>query len=246
MSPRLGSSLFIAAVALAAPAHASTIVSEGSLIDFGSGWRTATVSKGSFANTGGVLGEDGYYLPGSQGVSLKPTYVSTFTPNGSVYGGNGGYIRVDNPTTTPGAHPTTLLTGTFNPGVGANNKATVFAFTVNAVVPAAFQIGLMVDNLDIATYNDFAISLSSSVSGVGPGVSLTGASYNNRIPDWIFFDVTGAVAGETISVIPTAGNGGTATLGAISFDTVASAPEPASFALLATGIAGLGLRRRRR
>lgn len=104
----------------------------------------------------------------------------------------------------------------------------------------------MVDNTDGTEWNDVAIQLIGSVSGAGPEVSLTGAEYNDRIPDWVFFVLTGAAAGETISVVGYAGAGGHDELGAVAFDTVSSVPEPASLGVLFTGVAALVAGRRRR
>lgn len=229
-------------LAAASTARAATITYAGSLIDLGAGWREATVSKGAFSSTN-ILGQEGYYIDGGQGVVSTPTYVSAFAANSSVFPGNGSYEYIDNPVTTPGPNPSLLLTGTFNQAVGSGNTGVPLSFTLNANVPGAFQVGLLVDNTDGTQWNDYAIALSSSVSGAGPGVSLTGASFNDRDPDWVFFDVTGAVAGETISIVATAGAGGHVELGGVAFDAVV--PEPASFALLGAGILGLGMVRRR-
>jgi hypothetical protein len=137
-----------------------------------------------------------------------------------------------------------IYSGTFNQAVGTNNPGTMISFTLAGTVPSEIQIGLLVDNTDGTQWNDVAIQLSSSVSGAGPEVSLTSSGYNNDDPDWVFFDVTGGVAGETISVIGYAGSGGHDELGAVSFDSV-SAPEPASLALLGVGATALLARRRR-
>jgi hypothetical protein len=77
-------------------------------------------------------------------------------------------------------------------------------------------------------------------------VSLTGAAFNNRVPDWVFFDITGATAGQTFSVTNYGGPNGCACLGGIAFDSSTAVPEPATFAVLGAGLAVLGAARRRR
>jgi hypothetical protein len=107
----------------------------------------------------------------------------------------------------------------------------------------------MVDNLDIAAFNPSSLQV---VQDGGPGASAvvdtTGLDYNNRIPDWVYFDIQ-AQPGETYDVVVAGGPNGCACLGAVSFDSADSAvPEPSSFGLVAVGaalLAAAALRRAR-
>jgi hypothetical protein len=213
----------------------ASVTYAGTSLDLGSGWRTSTVSKIDI-DPNDVLGSDGWYVAGNSGSELLPTYITSLVPNGSVFGGNGSYASIDNPLTTPGPSPSTIVSGTLNPFPGSGSTAVDLTFTFGADVPAMVQVGLMIDNLDIAGYNPSALQV---VQSGGPGASVvvdtTGALYNNRIPDWVFFDIQGQ-PGQTYNVLVTGGDNGCACLGAVSFDSSSQVPEPSSF-----GLAGIGL-----
>ena len=219
---------------------ASSITYVGSDVDLGSGWRTSTVSKNDIDGNN-VLGSDGWYVVGNSGSQMLPSYITSFVSNDSVYGGNGGYFSIDDPATTPGPSPSTIVTGTLNPGPGPGNTTTDLSFTFGADVPAIVRIGLMVDNLDIAAFNPAAVQVvQNGGSAASPVVDTTGASFNNRIPDWLYFDIQ-AQPGETYDVVVTGGPNGCACLGAASFDSVSNVPEPSSFQLFGIGAALLAI-----
>ncbi|MCU1234793.1 MAG: hypothetical protein JWP63_2760 [Candidatus Solibacter sp.] len=208
-------------------------------IDLGSGWRTSTLPK-SDIDGNNVLGSDGWFVAGAAGSKQLAPYLSSLITNGSVYGGNGGYAGIDNPNTTPGLTPSTLQSGTLNPFPGANQTTTDVTFTFGANVPGTVRLGLMVDNLDIAAFNSRALQVVQ-VGGSGSGVvSTAGGTFNDRVPDWVYFDIQ-ASSGETYNVIVTGGTNGCACLGAVSFDSVAatSVPEPSSLNLAGLGAAFL-------
>ena len=79
-----------------------------------------------------------------------------------------------------------------------------------------------------------------------PTVDLGGGSFNNRLADFVFFDIDGAVAGDSFSVSVTGGRQGCACLGGVSFDAIAAVPEPASWALMIGGVGAVGGALRRR
>jgi hypothetical protein len=223
--------------ALAVP----VITSPGVLMDLGSGWRTSSVSKAALALDGnGVLGNDGYWTFGSNGKTLKPAYISTVSIANSVYGGNSSYALIDNPTTTPGASATTVLSGTLNPTVRGLDG--VFTFTLSGTVPSLIRVGLMIDNLDVAAYNPAALQLVDTTNSIsGPSVATTSSAFNDRVPDWVFFDIASGAAGEVFTVDVSSGTNGCNCLGAVSFDSssATSVPEPSSVAVLGLGLASL-------
>jgi hypothetical protein len=216
--------------------------------DLGSDWRTSSVSKND-VDGNDVLGTDGWFVAGGAGSLVLPTYLSSLTTDPSVYSGNGGYASIDDPNTTPGLAPSLLQSGTLNPFPGTGGLNVDMSFTFGANVPGTVRLGLMVDNLDIAAFNPSSLQV---VQDGGPGASAvvdtTGLDYNNRIPDWVYFDIQ-AQPGETYDVVVAGGPNGCACLGAVSFDSADSAvPEPSSFGLVAVGaalLAAAALRRAR-
>jgi hypothetical protein len=237
--------LALAMLAMALPATAATSINYVGELTNMTGWRTASVDKAGLDLAGtNVLGTAGWYVPGGQGTLSQPAFVTGFAPTGAVYPGNGTYIEIDNPDTTPGTSPSTLLSGTFNPFPGTGNAFPTFIFTVGAGAPGQIRIGVMTDNLDIAGYNAAGLQLTDgNVSS--SFVDLTAGIYNDRGPDWHFFDIIGARSGDVFSLNVTGGPNGCACVGAVSFDT-GTVPEPDSWALMIAGFGIVGAVSRRR
>jgi hypothetical protein len=229
----------------ASQARATTITYAGSLTDFGAGWRDSSVAKGGFdIARAGIFGADGYSVAGAQGSVSRPTYLTSLTSNGAVYGGNSNYRQIDNPSVAYGQPVSLIRSGTLNPFPGTNNAATTYTLTIGANAPALLQVGVMVDNLDIAGFNSRTVQLSGTGATGTPSVDLSGTAYNNRVVDWIFFDIASPVTGEVFTIQNFGGPNGCACVGAIAFDST-SAPEPMSAALLGVGLLGLAAYRRR-
>jgi hypothetical protein len=236
--------LIVAVSIFAVTGSAGTISYSNTDFDLGGGWRTSSVAKPLDINGNNVLGSDGWYVAGGSGSSSYPSYIANVSLNPSIFSGNASYASIDDPTTTPGLNPTQIVSGTFNPGVGTGNPATLFSFQLTGGIPATIQIGLMVDNLDAPVFNSEAMELKQTNGTADVNIDTTGSPYNDSIPDWIFFDVTGA-AGDEFSIVAYGSPSGPATLGAISFDS-APAPEPASGGLLLAALAVVFARRLRR
>jgi hypothetical protein len=133
---------------IATPTRAAVITYAGAQTDLGSGWRTPGVSKPQDIDGDNILGTDGYDLVNLPAVT--PSYVSKMTILTTTYLGNGGYAQMDYPTDLS----VLFTSGTMNPFPGSGQSADVFQFTLNTnAVGRTIRVGLLVDNLDIATYN---------------------------------------------------------------------------------------------
>jgi len=168
----------------------------GAQTDVGGGWRTAAQTKTCDIDGNNILGTDGYWLVGDNGSQSIPTYTNNWVQTGSIYGGNGSFFPVDNPanpgtTTTPG----TTATG---------NGSDVFSFQMTGTAPTKMiRVGLMIDALDNAFFNPSSLSIlkkgvvqnTQDVSGAE-----NTAPYNNKNPDWLFWDIVGATVWRYIQV----------------------------------------------
>ena len=133
-----------------------------------------------------VLGSDGYWLVGNNGSQSIPAYTNNWIKTGSIYGGNSGYYLVDNPA-LPGS--------TTNPGTTTTAPNTnVFSFQLTGTIPSDIRVGIMIDALDNAYYNPSSISILDN--GVVQNTQATTAAiYQDRNPDWLFWDITGGRQG---------------------------------------------------
>lgn len=210
----------------------------GADIDLGSGWRSGAVPSDIDGN--GVLGSDGYVFVRGPVELISPSYGTLTDLGTSVYNGNGSYALVDDPLTTPGGAPTTVLSGTWNGG-GNDVKRATLTMNRDMFVGETIRVGLMVDNLDAVNWNPSSIRVTDSTGGDSGQIVLADVT-ENQVPDWYYVDVTGLSNGDTVDFYASQGINGGATLGAVSLDSVV--PEPGSLALL--GLGGLLVARRRR
>jgi hypothetical protein len=220
---------------------ATTITTPGNIMDLGSGWRTTSVVKPLALEGNNELGTDGYYVPFGAGPCYVgylsiPSYLTLpmCLPAGvGEYSGNPGYYSIDDPTKvpTPGP-PTKVVTGNLN----RTNTGVLFQFTLTGTVPTIIRVGIMVDNLDGIGFNGSSQQLiciaPCSINGPTVATTSTGpSSFNDQIPDWIFFDITNGVAGQTYQIIgalqsPPMPDSFRATLGAVSFDSLTPITAP--------------------
>lgn len=213
--PKLAAGLFVLA-ALLSSVHAANISFVGFQTDLGPGWRTPSVGKPLDPDPDNILGTEGYHLVNRP--PLWPSYLTSTEILTSIFPGISGYASIDD----PAAMPALFLTGTMNPNPGTGVSADIFKFTLAS--PAAgrtIRVALMVDNLNSAGYNSTSLTLVQT-NGVGASstVATTAAALNNRIPDWIVFEITGGAAGDVFIVRGVGGTNGTATLGGVAFDSV--------------------------
>lgn len=223
---------------LSAQSRATTIISYvGADLDEGAAWRTTTDVKPLDGDRDNVYGTDGW-VAWTQFAS-NPSY-------GTIYGtmqsqaSTPDYAQIDNAL----ASGTTIQSGTsssssesrYFPGSGQYD-AMAFTFEKQDVSSKTIRFGVMTDNLDNAIYNAATLTLRSRDTGVSATVTLDATKGYNKIPDWYFFDITGAVSTDAFYLVGTPGSGGLVTVGGNSFDAVV--PEPSAIVLLIAGLVGL-------
>lgn len=197
-------------------AQAATISLVGTQHDDGAWWRTAASNKVHDVDGNHVLGSDGFEVVNR--AQAKPSYIDTMGILTGTYPGNGLYALIDDPASPPAL----FVSGTMNPYPGTGVWTNLHAFTMNANVNGRrVRVGLLVDNLDIAGFNSYRMALAQAgAGGTTVEVDTTSAPYNNRSPDWIFFDIAGAASGDVFLVRGQGGANVTATLGGLAFDSV--------------------------
>lgn len=184
----------------------------------GSAWRTAFLAKPFDLDKNDVLGSDGYYVIGANERTSQPAYIASWLLTTTVYPGNTGYASIDDPDVVPPGSAT-IQSGTANP---EGNDILIFSFVLGGTVPEHFRLGMMMDGLNDAKYNPNSVYLKE-IGGLElqtASVNTTAVSYNDKNPDWIFFDVIGFTVGSEVGVY--SGGGGN-TLQVFAFD---SAPPP--------------------
>jgi hypothetical protein len=194
----------------------ASILYVGADQNIGSGWRTASVSKPHDVDGNNVLGTDGYHLVNLP--ATLPSYVGSTAILTSTYPGNANYASIDDPTKTDSL----FLTGTMNPSPESGQAVDLFKFTLNTnAMGRTIRVGLLVDNLDGAGWNAHSLEMVQAYGNEASSGFLltTSAALNNRLPDWLFFDIVGGTEGDTFIIRGTAGNYGAATLGGVAFDS---------------------------
>jgi hypothetical protein len=223
----------LAAIGISTSVRAAAVVTGVTTPVLDIGTATSTTGITPYSSDGYALFATGPNGGGAFGptagtdILQLPTYVNpgTFTTAGENKASGFNYESVVTPngTVTPG----TLTDGT------ATNK---FSFALQGTVPSVFTVGLLVDNLDSPDYNASALTIATTGGSTATVAEATG----NRNPDLYFFTISGASAGDTVTVGATQGVNGTATIAGITF---ASTPLPASVWGGMALLAGFGLTR---
>jgi hypothetical protein len=190
------------------------------------------------SNTG-TTGEAGYEFFAASTGSSSPNDVISL-PN---------YATVDelgNPT-YGGAYTSLTIAGT-NYGSGtlysSNSTDPLVKLTLGSNVPTTFDLGIL-DNFPATV--SFSITLYNS-SGTSLSTAATSLNTTNNQPttnNFYYTEVSGASSGDYL-VITGSSSYNSATIGGITFDSVAAVPEPTTFALMLGGLSILFLMARTR
>lgn len=225
---------------------AATIAHVGNDIDFGADFTSLSNSVGDLDGDG-IVGTDGYYFPATSNIDG--------TPNGNIYS-EASYINNFSATNVDfeldkypkfvGPDGVERLTGTTTD----NPSQVLFSFEFTSDVPATVGLSIFVDAIDHANW----ASKEVTINVTGDTISYTSPSNNGDHgdrqlavhADLLHFQITGAVAGDVVSIYANGAerDGNQATLQGFALESVA-VPEPTTTALLGIGGIALTLRRRK-
>jgi hypothetical protein len=216
-----------------------------SAVGSGSGSISGDSSINPFTFSGTISGVSGTATT----LNVMPTYVSAFTPlapsSSQVFDGVAvpPGLPFDNPN-VPGGQ---LASGVAFAGEGnifdtGTTNQPLFSFTVNSHVPASFTVGLFFTNSG-------GIASSAGIEGGGVTTPVTISRSSTSILDALFFRITGAVSGDTYTIVASGPGGGL--LGDNNIDimgiTFDSTPEPTTLAgSVGVSLALIWLSRRRK
>lgn len=223
---------------VAGVAQADTISFLGT--DPGDGsWRTTSVAKPLDPDGDNKYGTAGYDVFDSSAGTLvqTPAGVSITVNAGNLFPGDEGYTTIDNP--SGGSMESGVA---YYSPVTAGNTATYITLTFTAA--ENYVLGIYTDNADNA---DISPSSLRVYQANGTGDSGTISNTPSRTGDWYFFNIS-ANNGDILHVDGLISAGfNSSGLGVITFDQATATPEPGTVSLLlAAGIAGLGLLRRKK
>ena len=206
-------------------------------LDEGSAWRTTTDSKPLDGDRDNVYGTDGW-LSLAYSSNKHPAYGTIWLTSQS-QASNSGYALIDDPLGSGNIRSGTTTSSSASSYFPSSGKYDAMAFTFEKadVSTKTIRIGLMTDNLDNSAYNSGSLTLRSRDTDASATVTLDATKGYDNVPDWYFFDVSGAASSDAFYVIGTPGPGGLVTVGAATLDTVV--PEPTSLVLMTMGGVGL-------
>ncbi len=208
-----------------------------------------TTSAGPL-NDGGKTATDGYdffnfnppnFSQGTTGgdnpsydVYSLPSYVTGLTTTGSIYVTGSPQLTI--------AGTTYADVGELYATGSSSSPVDFVTFELTGAIPTSFNLGVLSDYNDSTVYSLSLYSGNPSSGGtlIGSPVAISDGTENSPTEDKFYYgEITGASTGDyvVVSAAPPTGSN-QVTLGGITFDTVATTPEPGTCALM---FAGLGM-----